>query len=216
MSIKLIGKKRGMTQIFDDQGNVIVCTVIEVQPNYVVQVKKKQTDGYDAIQLGAFKKEKITKPLKGHFEKAKLTLCERLLESKVDKIDEYSVGQEFRANYFQKGQFVDVVSRSKGKGFQGVMKLHGMAGLPASHGCSRSHRLHGSTGMRTTPGRCFPGGKRASHMGWDMMTVQNVMVADIDVEKNLLLIRGSVAGMRNSLVSITQSKKKSVEKKVKK
>ncbi|MFA6118367.1 MAG: 50S ribosomal protein L3 [Parachlamydiales bacterium] len=216
MSIKLIGKKCGMTQIFDDKGNIVVCTVIEIKPNYIVQVKKKQTDGYDAVQIGSIKKEKISKPLKGHFAKAKIDACEKLIESRVENVDEFAVGQELSVNFFEKGQYVDVIGRSKGKGFQGLIKLYGFAGMPATHGCSRSHRLGGSTGMRTSPGRCFPGGKRASHMGWDNMTVQNIRIVEVDVEKNLLLVQGAVPGMKNSIVSITQAKKKSLVKKSKK
>jgi large subunit ribosomal protein L3 len=213
MSIKLIGKKRGMTQTFDKDGNVVVCTVIETQPNVIVQIKKKETDGYDAIQLGSFNKKRANKAMKGHFAKAKVNPCEILLESKISKVDEYEVGQSFGPGYFEKGDYIDVVGVSKGKGFQGLMKLYGFAGMPASHGCSRSHRLGGSTGMRTSPGRCFPGGKRASRMGNDRITVQNLIVVDIDSEKNLLIVKGAVPGMRNSMVYITRAKKKIAVKK---
>ncbi len=216
MSIKLIGKKRGMTQIFDKDGNVVVCTVIETQPNTIVQIKKKQTDSYDAIQIGAFNKTNVSKALKGHFEKAKVNPCEKLLESKVNNIEEYKIGQTIGPSYFEKGDFVDVIGVSKGKGFQGLMKLYGFAGMPASHGCSRSHRLGGSTGMRTSPGRCFPGGKRASRMGNDRITVQNLIVVDADDKNNLLIVKGAVPGMRNSMVYICRAKKKTKVKKQKK
>jgi len=207
MFIKLIGKKRGMTQIFDKCGNIVVCSVIETQPNIIIQIKKKQTDGYDAVQLGAFNKTKVNKAIKGHYEKAKLKPCEKLLESKVTNVDEYKVGQELGADYFEKGDYVDIIGVSKGKGFQGLMKLYGFAGMPATHGCSRSHRLGGSTGMRTDPGRCFPGGKRASRMGNDRMTIQNLIVIDVDAKQNLLVVKGSIPGMRNSMVFISRSKK---------
>jgi len=216
MSIKLIGKKRGMTQVFDRIGNIVVCTVIEAQQNVLVQLKKKETDGYDAVQIGSISKEKINKPLKGHFDKAKIKPLAKLLESKVANIDEYSIGQTFGVDYFEKGEYVDINGISKGKGFQGLMKLHGFAGMPASHGCSRSHRLGGSTGRIAGPGRCFPGGKRASRMGNDNMTTQNLLVVDIDVEKNLILVKGAVPGMRNSMIYISRSKKKSPVKKTKK
>ncbi|NGX29339.1 MAG: 50S ribosomal protein L3 [Candidatus Anoxychlamydiales bacterium] len=208
MSIKLIGRKRKMIQAFDEKGNMVVCTIVEAMPNFIVQVKKKDTDGYDAIQIGAGVKKKPNKPMKGHFDKVKLTALEQLIESKVDSVDEYAAGQEFKADYFEKGEYVDVIGKSKGKGFQGLMKLYGFAGMNATHGCSRSHRLGGSTGWITGPGRCFPGGKRASRMGGDNMTVQNLLVIDVDVEKNLLLIKGAIPGMRNSLIYISRSKKK--------
>lgn len=216
MSIKLIGKKRGMTQAFDKDGNIIVCTVIETQPNVVVQIKNKKTDGYDAIQLGSFDKTKMNKAAKGHFQKAKVNPCEKLAESRVSNVDEYQVGQVFGPDYFEKGDYVDVIGVSKGKGFQGLMKLYNFAGMPASHGCSRTHRLGGSTGMRTTPGRCFPGGKRASRMGNDRITVQNLIVVDVDAKQNILVVQGAVPGMRNSMVYISRAKKKKPVNKTKK
>ncbi len=217
MSIKLIGKKRKMIQAFDEKGNVVVCSVIETMPNFIVQIKKKDKDGYDALQIGAGVKKKPNKALKGHFEKAKLNALSKLVESRVDNIDEYSVGSKFEASYFKKGDYVDVIGRSKGKGFQGLMKLHGFAGMNATHGCSRSHRLGGSTGWITGPGRCFPGGKRASRMGGDRISIQNLLIVDVDVEKNILLIKGAVPGMKNSLIYISKSKKKTdAEKKSKK
>jgi large subunit ribosomal protein L3 len=212
MSIKLIGKKRKMTQIFDEKGNMIMCTIIEAMPNVITQIKKKQTDGYDAVQTGAFEKKKVSKPLKGHFDKAKTKYYETLVESKVDNIDEYQVGLEFKVDYFEKGQYVDILGKSKGKGYQGLMKLHGFAGMNASHGCSRSHRLGGSTGWIAGPGRCFPGGKRASRMGYDNMTIQNLLILDVDVERNLIVVKGSVQGMKNSTVCIVASKKKGKQK----
>jgi len=212
MTVNLIGKKRDMMQLFDKKGKIVVCTVIEVLPNFVVQIKKKEIDGYNAIQLGSIKKKKVSKPLKGHFEKAKIAFCEKLLESRVDNVDNYVIGQELKVDYFKQGQYVDIAGKSKGKGFQGLMKLYGFAGMPATHGCSRSHRLGGSTGMRTDPGRCFRGGKRASHMGDENLTVQNVLIFDVDVDKNLLVVKGAVPGMRNSLVSISLAKKKGSKK----
>ncbi|MBN2478609.1 MAG: 50S ribosomal protein L3 [Parachlamydiales bacterium] len=208
MAIKLIGKKKGMTQIFDDKGNIVVCSVIEAPANKIIQIKTKENDGYNAVQLGAFDKKKVKKPLKGHFEKAKSTPKYVLSEERIEDPKEYEVGQEFLANYFEKGEYVDVIGTSKGKGFQGLMKLYGFKGMPKTHGCSRSHRLGGSTGMRSTPGRCFPGGKRASRMGGDNLTVQNLVVVAIDVEKNLLLVKGSIPGARNGYVFVQRAEKK--------
>ena len=216
MSMKLIGKKIGMSQVFDKNGNIVVCSVIEVQPNFIVQLKNKKNDGYEAIQMGSIKNNKLNKPLKGHFAKAKLDCLKKLKESKIEKSEEYTLGQEFKADYFEIGQYVDVIGKSKGKGFQGLMKLHGFAGMPASHGCSRSHRLGGSTGWIAGPGRCFPGGKRASRMGSDNMTVQNLLIVAIDAEKKLLVVKGAIPGMRKTILYITRAKKKQIPKKQKK
>jgi len=208
MPIKLIGKKRKMIQAFDEKGNMVVCTIVEAMPNFIVQIKNKDTDGYNAVQIGAGSNKKPNKAIKGHFDKAKLSPLKELLESKVDNIEEYSVGSELKADYFEKGDYVDIIGKSKGKGFQGLMKLHNFAGMNATHGCSRSHRLGGSTGWIAGPGRCFPGGKRASRMGGDRITVQNLLIIDVDVEKNILLIKGAIPGMRNSLIYILRSRQK--------
>ncbi|MEI6242741.1 MAG: 50S ribosomal protein L3 [Chlamydiota bacterium] len=214
MSLKFIGRKKGMTQIFDAQGNVVVCSVILAEPNVVTQIKKVETDGYIALQLGAGKKPErlVNKPLQGHFAKAQVAPCRYLVESRIKSIDEYKIGQEVGVTVFELGDFVDIKGTSKGKGFQGVMKLHGFSGGPASHG-SGFHRHAGSTGMRTTPGRSFPGGKRASRMGGDTVTVQNLEVIAVDQEKNLLLIRGAIPGGRGSVVYITKSIKKTKKSK---
>ncbi|OGN64914.1 MAG: 50S ribosomal protein L3 [Chlamydiae bacterium RIFCSPLOWO2_01_FULL_28_7] len=208
MSLQFIGKKIGMSQIFDEKGNLIVCTLIEAPNNVVTQLKNKDTDGYKSVQLAAFDKKKpVSNALKGHFAKAKVDPKKKIKESRVEKIEEFTVGQEIAPSYFKKGDEVDVTAVSKGKGFQGLMKLYGFRGMPASHGCSRSHRLGGSTGMRSTPGRCFPGGKRASRMGGDKVTVQNLQVAIVDDSKNLLVIKGSVPGSNNGYVYIQKAKK---------
>jgi large subunit ribosomal protein L3 len=215
MTLKFIGKKKGMTQIFDGSGNVIPCTVVLAEPNVVVQVKNKQTDGYNALQLGTndkLKKKAFSKPLLGHFSKAKVEPLKHLAESKVDNLDNFSVGQKIDANCFVVGEFVDVRSKSKGKGYQGLIKLYNFKGGPGAHG-SGFHRHAGSTGMRTTPGRCFRGGKRASRMGGDFLTVQNLQVVAVDVENNLIAIRGAIPGFVDSVVYITKSKKKSQGKK---
>ncbi len=208
MSLKLIGRKKGMTQIFDEKGNVVVCSAIHIGSNYVSQVKNKEKDGYCAVQIGSIKKKKPNKCIKGHFEKNKIEPCTTLLESRVEDPSQYSVGQQLKADYFEKGDFIDVISTSKGKGFQGAMKMYGFRGMSASHGCSRAHRSLGSTGMRSTPGRCFPGGKRASRMGGDKTTVQNLKIVDIVPEKNLVLVKGSIPGSNEAIIFVRRAKKK--------
>lgn len=216
--LRLMGKKRGMTQLFDEKGNVVVCTVVELEPNVITQIKTLQSDGYSALQLG-FEKVKgktehtiaarTKKPLAGHFAKASTAPRRHLQESRVESVEEYTVGQEIGVEVFADVVFVDAVAMSKGKGYQGVMKLHNFAGGPAAHGSS-FHRHAGGTGMRSTPGRCLPGGKRASHMGYDRKTVQNLKVVKVLPEKNVLLLKGAVPGPRNGLVSISAAVKKPV------
>lgn len=208
MTLKLLGRKRGMTQQFDQEGNTIVCTVIQAEPNVVTQLKTKEKDGYGAIQT-AFEKVKesrCAKPIKGHFAKQSLEPRRHLCESRVDSAA-YTIGQELGVDLFESIAFVDVQAVSKGKGYQGVIKLHGFGGGPAAHG-SGFHRHAGSTGMRSTPGRCLPGGKRASRMGADVVTVENLKVIRIDKEKNLLLVKGSVPGAVGALVTVSAATKK--------
>jgi large subunit ribosomal protein L3 len=208
MTLKLIGKKIGMMQVFDEKGNVVVCSVVSLKPNYITQIKSKEKDGYNAVQIGAIKKNKnVSKPLMKHFEKAKVDPCSVLLESRVDDVEQYQIGQEQKVDYFTENEFIDVQSISKGKGYQGVMKLHGYSGGPAAHG-SGFHRHAGSTGMRSTPGRCLPGGKRASRMGGDKKTVQNLQVFKVLKDKDLMLIKGSISGSCGSTVYIRKAKKK--------
>lgn len=211
MSLRFLGKKRGMIQLFDDKGNAVTCTVIEAEPNVVTQVKTKDTDGYNAIQLGFEKittkdprtmEKRVAKPLLGHFKKASVEPRRYLLESRIDQVNDYAVGQELTVDQFADIKFVDATAMSKGKGYQGVIKLHNYSGGPASHG-SGFHRHAGSTGMRSSPGRCLPGGKRASHMGYDRKTVQNLQIVMIDREDNLILIKGAVPGPKNGLVVIS-------------
>jgi large subunit ribosomal protein L3 len=215
---RLMGRKRGMTQLFDQAGKRIVCTVIEVEPNVVSQVKNSHRDGYEAVQVGFEQvracnekgRKRVTKPLQGHFEKAGIP-CQRFLqEFRVGDASRFSVGESFALSLFEGTTFVDVTAVSKGKGFQGVMKLHGFAGGPASHG-SGFHRTAGSTGMRSTPGRCLPGGKRASRMGGKKKTVQNLRIFKLIPEKNLILVQGAVPGHRGALVTLSEAVKKPVK-----
>jgi large subunit ribosomal protein L3 len=206
--LRLMGKKRGMTQLFDEKGNIIVCTVIEAEPNVVTQIKTKENDGYNAIQLG-FEKvvtkdnrtiaRRVGKPLLGHYKKSSSAARRYLSESRTDAIDQYTLGQEIGVDVFADAPYLDVVATSKGKGYQGVMKLHGFAGGPAAHGSS-FHRHAGSTGQRSTPGRSLPASPRASHMGDERKTVQNLKVLKIIPEENLVVLMGSVPGPINGLV----------------
>lgn len=210
MSAKnLIGKKVGMIQLFDDAGHIVPCTVIKVEPNYISQVKTIEKDGYRAIQIAAFKneKKKNKKALKGHFSKASLPFFEELMEVRVDDETGYSVGQELTLELLEGLVFVDVIGTSKGKGYQGLMKKHNFAGGPAAHG-SKFHRHAGSTGMRSTPGRCLPGGKRPSRMGGLRQTTQSLKVVRVDKEKGLLIIKGAVSGCTGSKVIVQEAKKK--------
>jgi len=208
-SIRLIGKKRGMTRRYQPDGTAIACTVLEVEPNIVCQLKTEVKDGYTAIQLAASpaKKKNLSKPLQGHFEKNNLPLKKVLKESRVDDIGSFAIGQKFDVGFFEVDSWVDVSGRSKGKGYQGVMKRYNAAGGPAAHG-SGFHRHIGSTGMRSTPGRCLPGQKQAGHMGNENVTVEGLMVIQVIPEKNILLVKGSVPGPRGSDVIIRQSIKK--------
>jgi large subunit ribosomal protein L3 len=214
MSLTLIGRKKGMTQVFDAAGKLVVCTVILAEPNTVVQIKRKEKDGYNGLQLGGvpFEKPKsncVNKPMKGHFDKVQSEPYRALRESRIDSVDSYQVGQKLDISLFADVGHVDVEGVSKGKGYQGVMKLFNMSGGPAAHG-SGFHRHMGSTGMRSTPGRCFPGGKRASRMGGDKQTVQNLRV--VAVKGNLLLVEGAVPGARSGIVYISEAKKLMVKK----
>lgn len=221
MVLKLMGKKRGMTQLFDEKGNIVVCTVIEVEPNVVTQVKTVETDGYNAIQSGFDKiivkdqrtlRQRKGQALLGHFAKGSVEPRRHLKESRLDNVEGYTVGQEITVAEFAEIGYVDVCAISKGKGYQGVMKLHNFGGGPAAHGSS-FHRHAGSTGHRSTPGRSFPNSPRASHMGYDRITVQNLKVIAVDAEDNVLLVKGAVPGPRNGLVSVSAAVKKSNKKK---
>jgi large subunit ribosomal protein L3 len=221
MALKLMGKKRGMMQVFDDKGNVVICTVIEAEPNVVTQIKTVESDGYNAIQLGFEKiivkdprtiEKRSSKALRGHYKKAGVDPRRYLTESPVETVEGYTVGQELTVSEFADIAFIDASARSKGKGYQGVIKLHNYSGGPASHG-SGFHRHAGSTGMRSSPGRCLPNGKRASHMGYENVTVQNIRVVAVHPEQNVILLEGQVPGPRNGLVYLSPAKKRQASKK---
>lgn len=222
--LKLMGKKRGMVQLFDEQGHSQACTVIEMEPNLITQIKTDETDGYNAIQVGFDKIEvkdprtmqkRVSKPLLGHYKKADVPPRRHLCESRLDSVEGYSVGQALGVAEFEGVPFVDATATSKGKGYQGVMKRHNFAGGPASHG-SGFHRHGGSTGMRTSPGRGLPGQKMAGQMGNEQVTVQNLRVVLIDAAENVIVVEGSVPGPNNSLVWISSSVKGKGQKSAKK
>lgn len=200
----LIGKKVGMTQVFDENGDMIPVTVLRIGPCTVVQKKVDESDGYAALQLGfgAAKPKKVAKPLRGHFEKRKLPIFKHLREFRTDKASEFEVGQELFAGAFKAGERVSVTSRSKGRGFQGVMKRHGKHGGPASHG-SDFHRRPGSIGMRTWPARVPKNMKMPGHMGDERVTIKGLEVVEVRAEDNLVLLRGSVPGATGALLYVT-------------
>lgn len=204
----LIGKKVGMTQIFDETGKVIPVTVIEAGPCLVAQVKSVETDGYNAIQLGYgdVKESKLNKPEKGHFAKAKLDLKKHLREFRMDSIDGVNVGDEIKVDTFAVGDRIDVQGTSKGKGFQGVIKRHGQSRGPMGHG-SMYHRRPGSMGPTSTPGRVFKGKKLPGHMGRVTVTIQNLDVVKVDLDKNAILVKGSVPGAKGAILKLKTSVK---------
>jgi large subunit ribosomal protein L3 len=206
----IIGKKVGMTQLFDDNGTVVPVTVIEAGPCYVTQVKTQETDGYDAVQLGFEEvvERKLTKGQKGHLEKAGTPKVRRLREFRSSKPVELALGDVVKADIFADGDFVDVMGISKGRGFAGVVKRHGFAGGPKTHGQSDRHRAPGASGAGTTPGHTFPGLRGPGHMGDERVTVQNLKVALVDAERNLIAVKGAIPGPRGGLVIVRAAVKK--------
>lgn len=204
----LIGKKIGMTQIFNEEGKVIPVTVIEAGPCVVSQVKTEETDGYNSIQLGfgAIKESKVNKPERGHFTKANIAPARYLREFRVDSIEDVKVGDELKADIFIAGDKIDIQGTSKGKGFQGVIKRHGQHRGPMGHG-SMYHRRPGSMGSTSTPGRVFKGKKLPGHMGAETVTIQNLEVVRVDLDKNIILVKGSVPGAKGSILKIKSSVK---------
>ena len=208
MKKAIIGKKVGMTQIFDETGKVIPVTVIEAGPCTVAQVKTVETDGYDAVQLGfgEVKDKHINKPEKGHFAKAGLEAKKHLREFRLESVEGVKVGDEVKADVFEAGEKVDVQGISKGKGFQGVIKRHGQHRGPMGHG-SMYHRRPGSMGSTSTPGRVFKGKRLPGHMGANTITIQNLEVVSVDLDKNVILVKGSVPGANGAILKIKQSVK---------
>ena len=204
----LIGKKIGMTQIFNEEGKVIPVTVIEAGPCVVSQVKTEETDGYNSIQLGfgAIKESKVNKPERGHFTKANIAPARYLREFRVDSIEDVKVGDELKADIFMAGDKIDIQGTSKGKGFQGVIKRHGQHRGPMGHG-SMYHRRPGSMGSTSTPGRVFKGKKLPGHMGAETVTIQNLEVIKVDLDKNIILVKGSVPGAKGAILKIKSSVK---------
>ena len=210
MEKAIIGKKVGMTQVFDEKGVVIPVTVIEAGPCTVVQVKTVEKDGYDAVQLGfgAVKEHKVNKPMKGHFSKGNVTPAKHLREFRVEDTAAVKVGEEVKVDVFAQGDLVDIQGTTKGKGFQGVIKRHGQSRGPMGHG-SMYHRRPGSMGPTSTPGRVFKGKKLPGHMGVETVTIQNLEVVRVDLDKNAILVKGSIPGNKGSIVKIRSAVKAS-------
>ena len=205
----ILGKKIGMTQIFTEEGIVVPVTVVEAGPNVVTQVKTVEKDGYNAIQVGFedAKEKSLNKPQKGHLAAANV-LKKHLKEFRVDAVEEFTVGQEIKADLFAAGEKIDVTGTSIGKGFQGPIKRHGQSRGPESHG-SRYHRRPGSMGACSYPGRVFKNKKLAGHMGSVKVTVQNLEVVRVDADKNFILVKGAIPGAKGSVVTIKEAVKAS-------
>lgn len=197
----MIGRKVGMTQVFDETGVAYPVTVIECGPNVVTQIKTAEKDGYETVQLGFGLDKRLNRPEQGH-RKASGFMSRTLREVKADNIGDLEVGQVFTSDVFTEGQLVDVTGISKGRGFQGGVKRHGFRGGPKTHGQSDRLRAPGSIGSSATPGRVFKGLKMAGRMGTDRVTVQNLQVLRVDPERNLLLVKGSVPGHNDSVVIV--------------
>jgi large subunit ribosomal protein L3 len=204
MTIGIIGTKQGMTRIFTEEGESIPVTVVEAQPNRVTQRKTADTDGYDAIQVtaGTVKAKKVNRARGGHFRKANVEAGRGLWEFRIDAEDASAVGDELLVSAFEQGQKVDVSGKSKGKGFQGVIKRYNFHTQDTTHGNSVSHRAPGSIGQCQSPGRVFKGKKMAGHMGAANVTVQTLEVVRVDADNNLLLIKGAVPGPRGGEVVV--------------
>lgn len=207
MSMGILGRKVGMTQVFDEDGKAVPVTVIEAGPCPIVEIRTPEKNSYSAVQLGfgEIKPVNVTKPKKGYFEKQAVAPKRWLREFRVENTADYQVGQEITVSLFQNGEVVDVIGVSKGKGTAGVMKRYGFGGSPASHGASVTHRHPGSIGNSSFPGHVLKGRKMAGHMGSERVTTKNLTVFAVDEENNLILIRGSVPGARDSLVMIRKT-----------
>ncbi len=205
----LLGTKLGMTQMWDDNNRIVPVTVVAAGTNVVTKVRKPETDGYNAIQVGfgEIDSRKVTKPEAGQFAKAGVTPRRHVAEIRTADAGSYTVGQELPADTFTAGDVIDVTGTTKGKGFAGTMKRHGFSGVGASHGAHRNHRKPGSIGACATPGRVFKGVRMAGLMGRDSVTTQNIVVHAVDTEKGLILLKGAVPGPKGSLVVLRSAAK---------
>ncbi len=203
MSVGIFGTKVGMTQVFDDEGRAIPVTVVQADPCTVTQIKTSETDGYTAVQIGykQVSEKALTKPELGHLKKSGADPLRHLREYRLDDAASYELGQTLGVGLFESGQLVDVCGTSIGRGFAGYQKRHNFRRGPMAHG-SKNHRLPGSTGAGTTPGRIYPGKRMAGRMGGERVTIRKLTVVQVDAERNLLLIRGAVPGKPGSLLSI--------------
>ncbi len=203
MSIGILGKKLGMSQLFDEKGNAVPVTLIQAGPCRVTQLKTPALDGYSAVQIGfGLSKDKlVNKPSKGHLSKSGEELLKYLKEYRVDETSSYQVGSQITVNNFEVGQKVDISGKSMGRGFAGYQKRHGFSRGPMSHG-SKNHRQPGSTGAGTTPGRIYPGKRMAGRYGGKKITTKGLLVLKVDDQKNLIVVKGSVPGKPGSLVNI--------------
>jgi large subunit ribosomal protein L3 len=210
MRTGLLARKLGMTRVFTDEGNHVPVTVLKVDNCQVVAVRSREADGYTAVQLGigTARAKNVSKPQRGHFAKAKVEPKAQLAEFRVSEDAVLEVGAEITAGHFIPGQYVDVVGFSIGKGFAGAMKRHNFGGLRASHGVSISHRSHGSTGQRQSPGKTFKNKKMAGHLGSERVTTQSLEVVTADPERGLLMIKGSVPGSPGGLVLVKDAVKR--------
>jgi large subunit ribosomal protein L3 len=213
MAIGILGKKLGMTQIFDEFGNVVPVTVIKAGPCYVIQKKVEEKEGYNAIQVGfdeIVKVKNVNKPMAGHFKKAGVPPLRFIKEFRVegDELGEFEVGKTYGVDIFEVGTYVDVTGTSIGKGFQGVVKRHGFSGAPASRGTHEYFRHGGSIGQNMTPGRTMKGKKMPGHMGARRVTVQNLKVIEVKPELNVLVVKGAVPGPENGYVIVKKAVKK--------
>ena len=206
MAVGLLGNKIGMTQIFDESGNIIPVTILKVGPCIVTQVKTKSKDGYDSIQIGYgnVSSKKLSQPELGHLQKSDIQPLKYLKEFKVSENDEFSIGQVLNVDSFSLGQLVNVRGKSIGKGFSGLQKRYNFSRGPMTHG-SKNHRAPGSIGMGTTPGRVLPGKKMAGQLGNKITTIKKLKVIQINLEENVLVIKGSVPGKPGNLLSIVPS-----------
>ena len=206
MNMGLLGNKIGMTQIFDESGNIIPVTILKVGPCVVTQIKTKNLDGYNSVQIGYsnVSNKSLTQPQLGHLQKSNIQALKYLKEFHVEDENEFEIGQVLNVNLFSPGQFINIKGKTIGKGFSGLQKRHNFTRGPMTHG-SKNHRAPGSIGMGTTPGRVLPGKKMAGQLGNKIITVKNLKVIQLNLEENILIIKGSVPGKPGNLVSIVPS-----------